>query len=101
MRLLELRSEVTQELRSIYPPTRLSPDIQANIAFSSLPEGEMPTAGAHMYSWTIPIPQKEKSEDEGVAKDAVPDVDGNLYGVVYFVQEKVRSQKIERYCHGS
>lgn len=76
----------------MYPPTPLAAELQANIAFSSLPEGDMPTAGAHMYSWTIPIPQtpKDLEPDEGVAKDAVPDVDGNLYGVVYFVAEKVR-----------
>ncbi|KAL8287038.1 hypothetical protein RQP46_004044 [Phenoliferia psychrophenolica] len=71
--------------------------MQANIAFSSLPEGDMPTAGAHIYSWTIPIPRvagtaKSLSEDEGVAKDAVPTVAGNLYGVVYFVQEKITHQ---------
>ncbi|KAK4699375.1 hypothetical protein P7C70_g6887, partial [Phenoliferia sp. Uapishka_3] len=87
--VVEFDLDLGPDLISLYPPTPLSPALQSNIAFSSLPEGDMPTAGAHTYSWTIPIPRTEvEDRDEGVAKDRLPDVDGNLYGFVYFVQEK-------------
>lgn len=81
------------DLDNVYPPTRFSAAVQTNIAFSSLPEGDLPTAGAHAYSWRIPVlpPTREEQELEGYKPpDPLPEGgDGWLYGFVWFSQEKV------------
>lgn len=81
------------DLDNVYPPTRFSAAVQSNIAFSSLPEGELPTAGAHAYSWRIPISPPTKEEERKVgykSPDPLPEGgDGWLYGFVWFQQEKV------------
>ena len=73
-------------LDATYPPTPLSPELGANIAFSSLPEGELPVAGAAAYHWRIPIPSQDKITLEWCRSD--PRHDGALHGFVWFVQEK-------------
>lgn len=92
-------------LTSLYPPPPpslpLPPSLQQNIAFSSLPEGDLPTAGAHAYTWRIPIPLDSKGKEQEVAEvegegdgdgDEWRKGDGCLHGFVWFVQEKVSSQ---------
>lgn len=77
-------------LDTTYPTTSFSPSLSANIAFSSLPEGDLPTAGAHSYSWRIPLPRGE-TLDKGVAEEE--EGDGCLHGFVYFQTEKVRARR--------
>lgn len=95
LHIAELLCFYPQDLDSTYPSMTWPPSLQANIAFSSLPEGDLPTAGAHSYSWRIPIPYPEPppggrrasiSSNMDVSLGAG---DGFLYGFVYFVQEKV------------
>ncbi|KAM0753112.1 DUF1630-domain-containing protein [Meredithblackwellia eburnea MCA 4105] len=105
--IVEFDLDMGPDLDNIYPDLPLSPTLRSNIAFSSLPEGDMPTAGAHMFSWRIPIPTtapvlespvlhqepEEQLEELGVPPQRresyfVPEGDGFYYGFVYFVQEK-------------
>ncbi|SCV73310.1 BQ2448_7236 [Microbotryum intermedium] len=60
------------ELSEVYPPTRFPKSLRSNIAFSSLPEGEdqLPTAGAHTFSWRIPIPRRPTSTTAISSSDA-------------------------------
>lgn len=79
-----------QDLDNVYPPTNFSPALKANIAFSSLPEGDDPVGRPHSYSWRIPVPPDAVERDPAIRRpDKLPDADGFLYGFVYFVQEKV------------
>lgn len=99
IRLSFLCFSLLQDLDSTYPLMAWPPSLQSNIAFSSLPEGDLPTAGAHSYSWRIPIPvlelpaggRRASISSDLYVKATGANGDGFLYGFVYFVQEKVRS----------
>ncbi|KDE04606.1 hypothetical protein MVLG_04986 [Microbotryum lychnidis-dioicae p1A1 Lamole] len=61
--IVEFDIDLGPALSEVYPPTRFPKSLRSNIAFSSLPEGEdqLPTAGAHTFSWRIPIPRRPTS----------------------------------------
>ncbi|SDA02981.1 BZ3500_MvSof-1268-A1-R1_Chr11-1g03247 [Microbotryum saponariae] len=61
--IVEFDIDLGPALSEVYPPTRFPKSLQSNIAFSSLPEGEdqLPTAGAHIFSWRIPLPGRPTS----------------------------------------
>ncbi|ORY77594.1 hypothetical protein BCR35DRAFT_305344 [Leucosporidium creatinivorum] len=95
--LVEFDLDTGPLLTTLYPapPSSLPfpPSLQQNIAFSSLPEGDLPTAGAHAYTWRIPIPKPtgEKGKEREVAEESGEEWrkgDGCLHGFVWFVQEK-------------
>lgn len=109
-----------QNLDNCYPPVRFPPSIKSNIAFSSLPEGDLPSLSpssssslaetGYRYHWRIPYPSEgelreaeEEEERKGGGRremwrlpkrreeeDGGEDGDGALHGFVWFVQEKVR-----------
>lgn len=76
---------------NMYPPHRFSSAVHANIAFSSLPEGEFPVVGVHTYSWRIPLPSPPPpiSPNQKPPDPIPPGGDGYLHGYVWFVQERV------------
>lgn len=84
------------ELSSVYPPVALPKAVRSNIAFSSLPEGDLPTAGPHAYSWRIPLPPPTAAEGDEQMKELPSGGDGCLHGFVWFVQEKVSSAQPTR-----
>ncbi|KAK4046731.1 hypothetical protein OIV83_005836 [Microbotryomycetes sp. JL201] len=77
-------------LDNVYPNVNLNPLLKANIAFSSLPEGELPSSKVLTYSWRIPADGlRSSTSDTCTQADSLPrGGDGFLHGFVYFAQEK-------------
>ncbi|KAK4049215.1 hypothetical protein OIO90_005504 [Microbotryomycetes sp. JL221] len=83
-------------LDNLYPNVNLPSTAKANIAFSSLPEGELPSSRTLSYSWRIPMSSATTRRTattnvttKGQQCDSVPPGgDGYLHGYVYFIQEK-------------
>jgi hypothetical protein len=85
-----------------YPHFTLPPSVQHQLAFSSLPEGDLPatiTEQGYAYNWRIPYPPEEelrKLDEKGKPVLRLPkpateeeENDGGLYGYVWFNQEQV------------
>lgn len=95
-------------LDNAYPPTRLPPQVQTNLAFSSLPEGTdlphpalLPDHG-YAYHWRIPYPSEDDLDRLEARQPPGQDApferlpraeaaDGALHGFVWFVREQVRT----------
>ncbi|GJN93678.1 hypothetical protein Rhopal_006735-T1 [Rhodotorula paludigena] len=92
-------------LDNAYPPTRLPPQVQTNLAFSSLPEGTdlphpalLPDHG-YAYHWRIPYPadddldrlEARQPPGQDAPFERLPRAeaaDGALHGFVWFVREQ-------------
>ncbi|GAA6003056.1 uncharacterized protein JCM10292_000315 [Rhodotorula paludigena] len=92
-------------LDNAYPPTRLPPHVQTNLAFSSLPEGTdlphpalLPDHG-YAYHWRIPYPadddldrlEARQPPGQDAPFERLPRAeaaDGALHGFVWFVREQ-------------
>ncbi|GAA6032960.1 hypothetical protein JCM8097_000067 [Rhodosporidiobolus ruineniae] len=111
--LVDFDIDTGPNLDNAYPPIRFPPSIRANIAFSSLPEGDLPSTsslsptpssstaapgpgeGGYAYHWRIPYPDETalRREETQTGKEYArlpesEDGDGALHGFVWFVQEK-------------
>ncbi|KAM0791909.1 hypothetical protein ACM66B_004163 [Microbotryomycetes sp. NB124-2] len=75
-------------LDNVYPNVNLHPLVKANIAFSSLPEGELPSSKVLTYSWRIPTDVHNSITEKSPPDRPPPGGDGFLHGFVYFAQEK-------------
>ncbi|GAA5883187.1 hypothetical protein JCM1840_005037, partial [Sporobolomyces johnsonii] len=95
--LVDFDIDTGPNLDNAYPPVRFPAALAQNIAFSSLPVGEMHrlTENGYCYSWRIPYPPEEELEraEKGKGKEierlpVVDEGDGALHGFVWFAQEK-------------
>ncbi|GAA5849367.1 hypothetical protein JCM5353_005308 [Sporobolomyces roseus] len=102
--LVDFDVDTGPNLDNQYPHFQLPPSVHHQLAFSSLPEGDLPPAVAteegYCYSWRIPYPREEElkalDDKNGKGKQVLrlpesePDQenDGGLYGYVWFSQEQ-------------
>ncbi|GAA5954973.1 hypothetical protein JCM21900_005952 [Sporobolomyces salmonicolor] len=95
--LVDFDIDTGPNLDNAYPPVRFPDAMAQNIAFSSLPEGEMHnlTENGYCYSWRIPYPAEDelKRVEKGKGKEierlpVIDEGDGALHGFVWFAQEK-------------
>ncbi|GAA5974307.1 hypothetical protein JCM11641_006725 [Rhodosporidiobolus odoratus] len=113
--IVEFDIDAGPNLDNCFPPVRFPLDVKSNIAFSSLPEGDLPAFSpvastsatiptsstsrhepqGYAYHWRIPYPSEGELRKAEAAKGKevlrLPegeDGDGALHGYVWFVQEK-------------
>ncbi|GAA5905596.1 uncharacterized protein JCM6883_005382 [Sporobolomyces salmoneus] len=92
-----------QNVDNNYPHFTLPTSVQKQLAFSSLPEGDIPpslTSQGYSYSWRLPYPNEQelrKAEQEQrqpvlrlskTSSDETTETDGAMYGYVWFSQEQ-------------
>ncbi|GAA5997340.1 hypothetical protein JCM5350_004135, partial [Sporobolomyces pararoseus] len=100
--LVDFDVDTGPNLDNNYPHFVLPQKVQKQLAFSSLPEGDLPlsvTENGYSYSWRISYPQEEEElkrcdEEQGEkvlrlpCSNGIEENDGGLYGYVWFSQEQ-------------
>ncbi|GAA5877787.1 hypothetical protein JCM16303_000237 [Sporobolomyces ruberrimus] len=104
--LVDFDIDTGPNLDNNYPHFSLPPSVQHQLAFSSLPEGDLPPSvtideQGYSYSWRIPYPEEAELEklerEKGKGKERYlrlpkpregEETDGGLYGYVWFSQEQ-------------